>query len=71
MVRAHPISGQCGESMSKWKVDVEGDDNIWRQDDAGRVIVTGAVFVKLAFFDQIGQDDGVSYREDVRMFDSF
>ena len=57
--------------MSKWKVDVEGDDNIWRQDDAGRVIVTGAVFVKLAFFDQIGQDDGVSYREDVRMFDSF
>ena len=58
VLNSDPVPGE--PSTPEWRVDVEGNDMIWRHDDAVNVIVTGAVMVRLKFFDSIGHG-GLSY----------
>ena len=58
VLNSDPVPGE--PSTPEWRVDVEGDDMIWRHTDAVNVIVTGAVMVRLKFFDSIGHG-GLSY----------
>ena len=60
-----PVDGEPTGDC-EWRVDVEGDDMIWRHNKASDVIVTAAIFVRLSFFDSIG-GGGPSYRAASRL----
>eukprot|EP00568_Trieres_chinensis_P000210 CAMPEP_0183305812 /NCGR_PEP_ID=MMETSP0160_2-20130417/10437_1 /TAXON_ID=2839 ORGANISM="Odontella Sinensis, Strain Grunow 1884" /NCGR_SAMPLE_ID=MMETSP0160_2 /ASSEMBLY_ACC=CAM_ASM_000250 /LENGTH=435 /DNA_ID=CAMNT_0025469085 /DNA_START=45 /DNA_END=1352 /DNA_ORIENTATION=- len=60
ILNADPIAGE--PATPEWRVDVQGDDMIWRQGDSSNLVVTGIIFVLLSFFDTIGQA-GPGYNE--------
>ncbi|XP_063725473.1 uncharacterized protein LOC134853408 isoform X2 [Symsagittifera roscoffensis] len=64
IVRDDPIDGEPEDS--EWRVDMEGDDLIWRMaqgSTSSSLVVTGVVFIDLKFFDSIGSDRSLTYRE--------
>ena len=48
------------------RVDVQGDDQLWRFSNASNVQVRAVVFVKLSLFDSIGES-GLDYKAATRL----
>ena len=63
-----PVDGE--PTVPEWRVDVQGDDMIWRQSDHRCVVVTGALFVKLSFFEDVGKG-GPSYADVNKLLSGF
>jgi hypothetical protein len=59
-----PVPGEPAEP--EWRVDVQGEDQLWRLPSASNIRVRAVVFVKLSLFDSIGEA-GLDYQTATRL----
>ena len=65
VVKSDPVPGEPDDP--EWRIDCKGDDVIMRQDRASNVIVTGVVFIRLSFLDDIGDGNDITYERATRL----